>query len=105
MLARLNSEYEFLCSFAHGDAESVLYRTVADRRSVFHSLHTTGKIEKFYQEHVLEPPVLYSAISSILVATEVAAAFPSEIELKAKLIEAWGFLTRVSLLAATTWEI
>jgi hypothetical protein len=104
MLARLNSEYEFLCSFAHGDADAVFFRAVADKRSPFHSLHTTSEIEKFYQEQVLEPPVLYSALSSILVATEVAAAFPAEVELRARLGEAWNFLTKSSLLVVSAWE-
>jgi hypothetical protein len=104
MLARLNSEYEFLCSFAHGDGESVLFRTVADKRSPFQSLHMTSEIEKFYQEQVLEPPILYSALSSILVATEVAASFPSEVELRARLGEAWNFLTKSSLSVVSAWE-
>ncbi|MGD0940776.1 MAG: hypothetical protein ABR905_13810 [Terracidiphilus sp.] len=104
MLARLNSEYEFLCSFAHGDGESVFLRTVADKRSPFQRLHTTSEIEKFYQEQVLEPPILYSALGSILVATEVAASFPSEVELRARLGEAWNFLTRSALSAVPPWE-
>jgi hypothetical protein len=104
MLARLNSEYEYLCSFSHGDSESVFFRTVVDKRSPVRSDCTTSEIEKFYQEHVLEPPVLYSALSSILVATEVAAAFPAEVELRASVGEAWNFLTKSSLLVASAWE-
>jgi hypothetical protein len=104
MLARLNSEYEYLCSFAHGDAEATFFRTFADKRSPFHTLHTTSEIEKFYQEQVLEPPILYSALSSILVATEIASAFPAEVELRAKLVEAWNFLTKGSLMVVSAWE-
>jgi len=105
MLARLNSEYEFLCSFAHGDAEAVVTRTLADTRSPFHRFLTTSAIEKHYQEHVLEPPILYSALSSILVATEVAAVFPDQVELRARLGLAWEFLTKSSLLTVSAWEI
>ncbi len=105
MLARLNSEYEFLCTFAHGESDSVVFRTFADKRSFVHSMRTTTEIEKFYQEHVLEPPVLYSALSSVLVATEIAAAFPSDIELRAKLITAWNFLVNGSLLAVCPWQV
>jgi hypothetical protein len=105
MLARLNSEYEFLCSFAHADAESAVTRTLADSHSPYHRFFTTSVIEKHYQEQVLEPPVLYSALSSILVATEVAAAFPDQVELRARLGLAWSFLTKSSLLTVSAWEI
>ena len=105
MLARLNSEYEFLCSFAHGDSESANIRTIADKRSPFQRLFSTSEIEKVYQEKVLEPPILYSALSCILVATEVAAAFPAEVELRAKVGEAWNSLTKSSLLVVSAWEL
>jgi hypothetical protein len=104
MLARLNAEYEHLCSFAHGEGESVMFRTWADKDSWIHRVHTTSEIEKFYQEHVLEPPIIYSALSCVLVATEIAAAFPSEIELRANLMKAWNFLTRCSLMVVSAWE-
>jgi hypothetical protein len=105
MLARLNSEYEFLCSFAHGDAQAATLRTLADKRSQFRNLFSTSEIEKVYQEQVLEPPIFYSALSSILVVTEVAAVFPAEVELRARLCEAWNLLIKSSLLAVSAWEL
>jgi hypothetical protein len=104
MLARLNAEYEYLCSFTHGEGEAIMFRAWADPRSAVHQTHTTSTIEKFYQEHVLEPPVIYSALSGILVATEIAAAIPSDVELRASLIKAWSFLTRSNLMVVSAWE-
>jgi hypothetical protein len=105
MLERMYAEYEFLCSFAHGDAESVLFRSIANPRSPFRHLFTTGEIEKFYQERVLEPPVIYSALGTILVATEIAALFPTNVDLHATVTKAWTLLTSGSLQCVPAWEI
>jgi hypothetical protein len=105
ILKRLYPEYQFLCSFAHGDSEASLFRTVSNKRSIASSIMSTGDIEDFYQRHVLEPPVLYSALSSILVATEVFAIYPGDVDLAAKLAKGWVFLLRASLLARPLWEL
>jgi hypothetical protein len=46
-----------------------------------------------------------STIAAVQVATEVAAIYPADIDLIAKVTEAWSFLVHVSLLARTVWEI
>jgi hypothetical protein len=105
MLKRLYPEYQFLCSFAHGDSESILLRIVSNDRSVASQVMSTGEIKDVYQRQVLEPPVVYSALSSIQVATEVAAMYPNEIELLAKLAKAWMFLLKAQLLARPIWDL
>lgn len=105
MLERLYPEYQFLCSFAHGDPEAVLFRTVSDPRSPFRKHVTTGEIEDFYQRQVLEATVTYSAISAIQAATEVAAIHPHQVELLAKVTQAWTLFHEYNLLAVTIWEM
>jgi hypothetical protein len=105
MLERLYPEYQFLCSFAHGDAESVLFRAVSDPRSKYQSLFSTAAIEDFYQRQVLEQPIIYSALSALQIATEVAAVYPTSIELAATVTKAWTFLTQYSLQVVPTYEI
>jgi hypothetical protein len=105
MLDRMYPEYEYLCSFAHGDAESVFFRTISDLRSRFRGLFSTSEMENFYQTGVLEPPVMYSVLSAVQVATEVAALYPTDIELHAETAKAWTLLTAGSLIAVPAWEI
>jgi hypothetical protein len=105
MLERLYPEYQFLCSFAHGDAESVLFRAVSDPRSKYQSLFSTAAIEDFYQRQVLELPIIYSALSALQIGTEVSAVYPSNIELAATVAKAWTFLTHYSLQVVPTYEI
>jgi hypothetical protein len=105
MLERLYPEYQFLCSFAHGDPEATLFRTVSDPRSPFRNHVTSGQIEDFYQRQVLEAPISYSTLSAVQVASEVAAVYPSNVELLAKVTQAWAFLQEYNLLALTIWEL
>ncbi|MFY9853150.1 MAG: hypothetical protein WAK26_04640 [Terracidiphilus sp.] len=105
MLERMYPEYEFLCSFAHGDAESVFFRSATDPRSRFRGLFTAGEMEKFYQEAVLEPPVMYSVLSAVQVATEIASIYPTNVELHATVAMAWTLLTNMSLHCVPAWEI
>jgi hypothetical protein len=105
MLMRLYPEYQFLCSFAHGDSESTVFRAVADPRSPLQSVIPSAQIKDFYQRQVLEMPIIYSAIAAVQAATEVAAIYPSHIELLVAATKAWTALTCLSLLARTIWEI
>ncbi|MGD1072404.1 MAG: hypothetical protein ABSB15_19945 [Bryobacteraceae bacterium] len=105
MLMRLYPEYQFLCSFAHGDSEAVFFRAVSDPRSPIRNVLPNVQIGDFYQREVLETPIFYSAIATVQAATEVAAIYPAQIELLAALTKAWATLTRFSLLAVPVWEI
>ena len=105
MLERLYPEYQFLCSFAHGDAESVLFRAVSDPRSKYQSMFSTATIEDFYQRQVLEQPISYSALRALQIATEIAAVYPSNIDLAATAAKAWTFLIQYSLYVVPTYEI
>ena len=105
LLERLYPEYQFLCSFAHGDAESVLFRAISDPRSKYQNLFSTAAIEDFYQRQVLELPIIYSTLSALQIATEIAAVYPSNIDLAATAAKAWTFLIQYSLSVVPTYEI
>jgi hypothetical protein len=105
MLKRLYPEYQYLCSFAHADSEAAIFRALSDPNSTVRKFVTTGQIEDFYQKQILEMPVLYSALSSIQAATEVAAFYPANVDLRGKLAKAWTRLIQVSLHTAPLYEI
>jgi uncharacterized protein YjaG (DUF416 family) len=104
MLERLYPDYEYLCSFAHGDAESSLFRTVLDSRLPFQKKLGVSEVEDFFQRQVAETPLTYSVLSAVQVATEVAALYPANIELLAKVTEAWNWLIKGTLSASAVWE-
>lgn len=105
MLMRLYPEYQFLCSFAHGDSEATVFRAISDPRSPLQSFLSSAQIKDFYQRQVLEMPVIYSAIAAVQAATEIAAVYPAHLELLVAATKAWATLTRFSLLAVPVWEI
>jgi hypothetical protein len=105
MLERLYPEYQFLCSFAHPAADSLLFRAVSNPRSPLQSAVSSEKLKDFYQRQVLEPAVTYSTLAAVQVATEVAAICPADVDLVVRVMKAWTFLVRSSLLAVPIWEI
>jgi hypothetical protein len=105
MLMRLYPEYQFLCSFAHGDSEATVFRAISDPRSPLQRFVPSAQIQDFYQRQVLEMPITYSAIAAVQAATEIAAVYPAHIELLVAVTKAWATLTRFSLLAVPVWEI
>jgi hypothetical protein len=104
MLERLYPEYQWLCSFAHGDLNASFFRTALDERSPQGKRTTPEARADIFQRQIAEPSVLYSAISAVQAATEVAAIYPGNIELMAKLTSAWTGLNKFTLLACSVWE-
>ena len=105
MLQRLYPEYQYLCSFAHPDPESSVFRALSDPRSRVQRELSSEQLKDFYQRQVLEDPVVYSAMSAVQTATEVADVCKADIDLLAKVTEAWSFFVRISLLAVLLWEM
>jgi hypothetical protein len=104
MLERLYPEYRWLCSFAHGDENASFFRTALDERSPLTRFTTSEERANIFQKQIAEDSVLYSAISAVQAATEVAAIYPGNIELMVKVSEAWGGLNKFTLLARSVWE-
>lgn len=105
MLERFYVEYEYLCIFAHGGADSHLFKVSLDKRSPVQSALSTAQKEDVFQRHVAETAITYSVISAVQCATEVAAVAKSCVDLQVKLSNAWSALTRLSLWAVPIWEM
>ncbi|MGA2167381.1 MAG: hypothetical protein ABSG62_04165 [Terracidiphilus sp.] len=104
MLERLYPEYQWLCSFAHGDLAASIFRTALDDRTPASRRPSPEAREDIFQRHVAEDSVLYSAICAVQVATEVAAIYPGDIELMVKITNAWTGLNKFTFLACSVWE-
>jgi hypothetical protein len=105
MLARMYPEYRRLCAFAHGSAQSSMFKSLFYERSTHQSLFTETKRENLFQREVGEPAILYSLLSVVQASCELATLYPSDIELMRTLIESWNVLLRVDLLCPVIWEI
>ena len=104
MLERLYPEYQWLCSFAHGGEAASFFRTVLDERLPQAKITTPEKRADIFQRQIAEYSVLYSAISAVQVATEIAAIYPHDVELMAKITNAWSGLSKFTLLSRSVWE-
>jgi hypothetical protein len=104
MLERLYPEYQWLCSFAHGDENASFFRTALEKRTPeLKDLAPEARAD-MYQQQIAEPAVLYSAICAVQVATEVAAIYPGDLELMVKVTTAWSGLTKFTLISRSVWE-
>jgi len=99
MLERLYPEYQWLCSFAHGDQNASFFRTALDKRSPPGKRATPEAREAIFQKLIAEESVFYSSICAVQAATEVAAKYPGDIELMVKVTTAWTGLNKFTLLA------
>jgi hypothetical protein len=104
MLERLYPEYQWLCSFAHGDQVSLLFRAILDKRSPQAKYIDPDKRADLFQRQIAEYSVLYSAIGVVQAATELAVIYPHDIELMVKVSNAWSGLSKFTLLSRSVWE-
>jgi hypothetical protein len=104
MLERLYPEYQWLCSFAHGDQNASFFRAVLDERSPQAKFIDPEKRADLFQRQIAEPSLLYSAICAVQAATEVAAIYPHDVELTVRVTNAWSGLSRFTLLSSSVWE-
>jgi len=105
MLERLYPEYQFLCSFAHGDNVAAHFKAVFDPQGQFQKTFPAAQVEDFFQRQVGENSVIYSVVSSVQAATEIAAIYPANVALLARVTEAWNWLLKGTLLARPVWEL
>jgi hypothetical protein len=105
MLSRLYFEYQHLCSFAHGSAQSDFFKIALNEQSRYGYLFHPTKTRELYAKDISEPAILYSVIGIAECATELLTLFPAEIELRVAACEAWKTLESSSLLCRVLWEI
>ena len=105
MLMRLYPEYRRLCGFAHGSAQSWMFKNAFWERSVTRRHLTDAQRQGVFEKEVLDPALLHSSLAVIQSACEVTTLYPADVELKAVLIEAWNVLSEMNLLGRTIWDI
>jgi len=105
MLMRLYPEYRRLCGFAHGSAQSWMFKNAFWERSVTRQHLTDAQRQGVFEKEVLDPALLHSSLAVIQSACEAATLYPADVELKAVVIEAWNMLSEMNLLGRTIWEV
>jgi hypothetical protein len=105
MLMRLYPEYRRLCAFAHGSAQSWMFKNAFWERSVMKKYLTESQRQGVFEKEVLDSVLLHSSLAIIQSACEVTTLYPADVELKAVVIEAWNLLSEMNLLGRTVWEI
>lgn len=104
MLMRLYPEYRRLCAFAHGSAQSAMFKTAFWERSPLQRVIPESSRQNVFEKELVDA-IFYSSLSVIQSACELATIYPSDIELKRTVIEAWNLLLDSHLLGRIIWEI
>lgn len=94
MLTRLHPEYRRLCSFAHGSAQSWMFKVIFWERSPLRQQYSEFQTQDLFEKEVADPALLHSVLSIVQSACEVATLYPTDVELKRTVIEAWNVLSR-----------
>ncbi len=105
MLMRLYPEYRRLCAFAHGSAQSWMFKNAFWERSTLRQYSSESQRQDLFEKEVLDPALLHSSLSTIQSACEVSILYSADIELKRTVIEAWNVLSEMNLLGRTIWEM
>ena len=101
MLMRLYAEYDQLSSYVHGLPSSEMLRRILGD----HHDSSTGEREIIFDERVAGPALHYSCLSVAQASSELTCLYPNDVELRARVTDAWNLLTKHSLLGKTIWEI
>jgi hypothetical protein len=105
MLMRLYPEYRRLCAFAHGSPQSTMFKTAFWERSPLQRVIPESSRQNVFEKEVGEPAIFYSSFAVVQSVCELATMYPSDIELKRTVIEAWNLLSDSHLLGRIIWEI
>jgi len=104
MLMRLYPEYRRLCAFAHGSAQSSMFKTAFWERSPLQRLIPESSRQNVFEKELVDA-IFYSSFSVIQSTCELATIYPLDIELRRTVIEAWNILLDSHLLGRVIWEI
>lgn len=105
MLERLYFEYSFLCSFAHGLPDALLFKMMFDKESKFRKFWDEEELKDTFQRSVAERAYTTSLISIVQSTAELAALYPANVELVAAVVKAWQEMSEGSLLGKVIWNI
>ena len=99
MLERLYPEYVFLCTFAHGLPDALLFKMM------FNKQDDDEKLKDTFHRQVEQPAYITSLISLIQGSAELITLYPADVELSATVPKAWETLTKEMLLGKAIWNI
>lgn len=105
MLERLYFEYQYLCSFAHGLPEEMLFKTMFNSRSPVPHQFSPGQRRDVWQRAVAERSFNAAFLSVVQAAAELTALYPIDAALAGAAMEAWGAVADGLLLGQVIWNI
>ena len=110
MLERLYPEYVFLCTFAHGGPDALLFKMMFNKnapipKQVDDEKLDDEKLKDMFHRQVEQPAYVTSLISLIQGSAELITLYPADVELSATVVKAWETLTREMLLGKAIWNI
>ena len=105
MLERLYPEYVFLCTFAHGLPDALLFKMMFNKNAPIPAHDDDEKLRDTFHRQVEQPAYMTSLISLIQGSAELITLYPADVELSATVVKAWETLTKEMLLGKAIWNI
>ena len=105
MLSRLYLEYRHLCTFVHASPGPRTIQAILDPNPAFPVQATPEQLYEVFQRTIAIPAIGLDLLCIVQACTEMIVIYPSDIELRRVLEEAWRKLTECSLLGSVIWDI
>ena len=105
LLERLYAEYVFLCSFAHGLPDSLLFKMMFSKTPPVPRAFDDEKIKDTFHRQVEQPAYTISLISLVQAASELTVLYPKDVELRTAAIKAWEKIEYGILLGRVVWNV
>lgn len=105
MLERFYPEYVFLCSFAHGLPDALLFKRMFSKNDRIAGPFDEGELKETFHRQVEQPAYLLSLMSLMQGSAEVSSLYPADVELSVAVVKAWDEVSRGSLLGRAIWNI
>lgn len=105
LLERLYAEYVFLCSFAHGLPDSLLFKMMFSKTPPVPRAFDDEKMKDTFHRQVEQPAYTTSLISLVQAASELTVLYPADVELRAAVVKAWEKIVHGMLLGKVVWSV
>ena len=105
LLERLYAEYVFLCSFAHGLPDALLFKMMFNKNPPVPHAFDDEKVKDTFHRQVEQPAYTTSLISLVQAASELTVLYPTDVELRAAVVKAWDKIVHGMLLGRVVWNL
>ncbi len=102
MLIRLYAEYEHFSSYVHGLPNAMDIKASFGK---YKDRFSTKQKEAVFHKEIADPSLYLSCLSVVQSASELISLYPSDIELRAIVTQAWNLLSNHSLIGKIFWDI